>query len=439
MTWVREQLRARRDTAEDGGFTLVELVIAIGLIAFVFAAVAGVLTSGLKALAVQKTRTQGNEIATQAIEDLQRRSFDYLVVCKAPTGTVPAGIDLNDLVTGAGCPGTSDPGYATYGEDPCNNLNPNDAPSSDYSCKRLNTTYQVRRYILWTDEGHTTKRLAVYVDWTDTVGKHQVSQQSSLRTPTAAAIIGLAPPVLTANSSSVSIHDGTNGSNPIDANGALTEDVTFTVTGQNLKSTDRVYASFVNLDAGGNSFTETVLLSGSGTGTTLWTKTIKTGYKFGAGSQFVTFTAIRLSDGKGTGAISSAVKFCPTTDPGCASLTLPQITSATVSSSTIALDATGALKNDFTVEAVTQNMTATDDMQVFLPTLSGVQAVSLTAKTGCTISNCQWSATIPKGAGYAFATGSRTLSFTGSQDVVAGTVDQGNTASRSSSPVSFGA
>ena len=37
-------------------------------------------------------------------------------------------------------------------------------------------------------------RLAVVVDWVDSAGRHQVSQQSSLRAPDAAAIVGLTPP-----------------------------------------------------------------------------------------------------------------------------------------------------------------------------------------------------------------------------------------------------
>jgi len=40
--------------------------------------------------------------------------------------------------------------------------------------------------------------MAVFVDWTDPVGKHEVSQQSSLRAPDQAAITGISPPSFTA-------------------------------------------------------------------------------------------------------------------------------------------------------------------------------------------------------------------------------------------------
>ena len=59
----------------DNGFTLVELVIAISLAGFVFVAIALSLGGALRAVAVQKARTQGNEIATQGIEDLQRYAY----------------------------------------------------------------------------------------------------------------------------------------------------------------------------------------------------------------------------------------------------------------------------------------------------------------------------------------------------------------------------
>ena len=52
----------------------------------------------------------------------------------------------------------------------------------------------MNRYIRWTDSTHTGKRLAVYVQWTDQVGGHQVSQESSLRSANAASVLGNPPP-----------------------------------------------------------------------------------------------------------------------------------------------------------------------------------------------------------------------------------------------------
>lgn len=381
---------ARSDEAEgtdDEGFTLVEMVIAIGLIAIVFASVAAVLTSSLKALAIQKARTQGNEVATQAIEDLQRRSFDNLVLCAAPSGTAPAGLD--DVVIGSGCTSTS----PTYGGDPCNNVVA-DAPKAEYTCTRISVAYNVKRYISWVDDGHTSKRLAVFVKWTDNVGTHTVSQQSSLRAPTAASIIGLSNPTL--SSPSVTL------SNTVSNTGVLANPVSVGVTSTGLTATDRVFVTFWDRDTDGNQVIDSVPLTGDGTS---WTGVIPSGYTVPIGSQFITFNAVRAKDGKSTATISQAASFCPPTDPNCLSTNLPQILS-TSGPGTVTLTASGGITADFTVSATTQNVGPNGRVQVLLPTVGGIQAVGLTPNNGCNLSNCVWSGTISTTSGFKFATGS---------------------------------
>lgn len=424
--------RARQST-DVGGFTLIELVIAVGLAAFAFAALAALLTSGLKTLAIAKARTQGNEVATQGIEDLQRVSFDSLILCAPPSGAAPSG--LSDTVLGASCPS---PVPANYGEDPCNALNPSDAPDSEYSCSKVNVSYTVKRFIAWADAGHTDKRLAVFVSWRDSVGVHTVSQQSSLRSPSAASIVGFANPTLTSPSA-------TPSPSTIDVAGHLTGSVVLTVTATNLDNTpatpDRVFARFLTIDPStGDSTPSTVELNPG----TPWTITLSGStapgntYTFGAGSQFITFTAVRASDGKANSAVSTPpIQFCPA--GGCNAAVLPSFVSTNVPA-TVALNPSGGQKADFTVSAVTQNMTATDLVQVILPTLSGAQVLNLQANTStCTISSCTWSVTVPKAAGYAFAAGNKALDFSAAQDKLPPpSVDQGNTTAAVSSLVTFG-
>lgn len=170
---------------EEGGFTLVEMVIAISVLAVVLLGVGGVLASGLRALAAAKSRSQANEIATQGIEDLQRFSFNNLGLCGAPGGTQPAGLETTVSLPNCG----ATPAY----EEPCNGL-VGTVPKAEYTCTRNNIAYTVKRYVAWADSLLTTKRLAVFVEWDDLTGRHQVSQQSSLRAPDQAAITGLAPP-----------------------------------------------------------------------------------------------------------------------------------------------------------------------------------------------------------------------------------------------------
>ncbi|HVF75062.1 MAG TPA: prepilin-type N-terminal cleavage/methylation domain-containing protein [Acidimicrobiales bacterium] len=206
-------LRFRRDeAAPEAGFTLIEVVVALSVMAVVAVALAGVLESGLRALAASKARSQGNEIATQGIEDLQRFSFNNLGLCAAPTGTAPTGLD--NTVFLSNCP--TPPAAVPYVE-PCSGAT-GTVPDEEYACVRNNVTYTVKRYVAWSDSAQTTKRLAVFVEWDDLTGRHQVSQQSSLRAPDQAAITGLAPPAFaatpapTVSPSNVSLNGGVLGS-----------------------------------------------------------------------------------------------------------------------------------------------------------------------------------------------------------------------------------
>ena len=74
----------RRDAstrAPEDGFTLIEVVIAIGLSTMVFLALAMAMAGGFKAVAVAKSRTRADELATAATEDLQRFDYDHLGLC----------------------------------------------------------------------------------------------------------------------------------------------------------------------------------------------------------------------------------------------------------------------------------------------------------------------------------------------------------------------
>lgn len=166
-----------------------EMVIALALIAVIFTAVAGVLNSGLRAMAIAKSRAQANDIATRGIEDLQRFGFNNLGVCGTYVSTPPSG--LGETVTLPNCPTPAPPPPAVAA---CDAFVFGNTPTKEYTCTTNNVTYEVRRYVAWVDALRTTKRLAVFVDWTDLSGRHQVSQQSSLRAPDQGAILGLAPP-----------------------------------------------------------------------------------------------------------------------------------------------------------------------------------------------------------------------------------------------------
>ncbi|MDQ3756456.1 MAG: prepilin-type N-terminal cleavage/methylation domain-containing protein, partial [Actinomycetota bacterium] len=226
---MRLPVRREGAAAREDGFTLVEMVVTVTVIAVLFLAVAVMLDSGLRALSVAKARARGNDIATAGIEDLQRYSFNNLALCHAPTGTPPAG--LESTVKLAVCPvetaGTLE--QAAEYEDPCNDP-AGSIPRREYTCRRNNVEYSVKRHIAWVDAVQTTKRLAVFVEWTDAAGNHRVAQQSSLRAPDQSAITGLAPPKFTGTGPVVS------APNPVavTATNTLASTISFTATTENL-------------------------------------------------------------------------------------------------------------------------------------------------------------------------------------------------------------
>jgi len=77
-------------TVVDAGFTVVELVVVLAITMIAFTAMAATMASGMKALSIQKTRSQGNQLATQGIEDLQRYDFNDLGLCAGPADPAPS-------------------------------------------------------------------------------------------------------------------------------------------------------------------------------------------------------------------------------------------------------------------------------------------------------------------------------------------------------------
>jgi prepilin-type N-terminal cleavage/methylation domain-containing protein len=416
----------RRGADRDEGFTLIEMVIAIALSAFVFMALAYSLMAGMRSLAIAKARTRGNEVATQGIEDLQRFSYAQLGICGTPPSNPPA--DLGDPVqlTG-GCNGTV--------EDSCNNQS-GTVISYSYTCSRNGIAYAVNRYIAWSDGNHTVKRLAVFVNWTDAVGVHTVSQQSSVRAPDLASIIGLAPPSMT----NPAVNGTTGNVTVLTVAGQLASDVTLDVDAANLRPGDQVMGVFYKLDQYGNSVQESVQLTGNAAATH-YAGSIPASahYTFGTGTQYILFTALRLADGKQAAAIStSIVTFCSGT---CTSLAPPSFINGSFNyPSNVGIYPSGALKASFTVSVQTLNTTATDSVNFAVMTQSGLLTMPLqvdqTRPCQLNGNGCYWKATITASSGYPFVAGQLPLYFTIQQDKSTDptSVDQGQTLAVSTAP-----
>jgi prepilin-type N-terminal cleavage/methylation domain-containing protein len=409
------------------GFTLIELLVALMIGTIALVALAATLAAALRVAGLQKTRAQGNEVATQAIEDLQRLDYDHLGVCAPAPGPAPAG--MADPVYLANC---SSPTYA----EPCTPT-AGQVPASSYTCTRLGIGYQVRRYVAWGDSTHTNKRLAVFVDWTDQAGAHQVAQQSSLRSPDQGSVIGL--PLPTFSSTSVQV-GGTAASagNPVKlVDGVVLTPVTFQATTGGLP--DSVFVSFLNLGETGPVASTLELTAGGGGAFSATLPAGSSQFKFGAGTQYVTFVAVRSADGKvNSQPNAQVVTFvaCQTGGTSCAaSPNPPSLSNVTVAPATPRIDSAGLLCGDIAISATTGNLTTADSVTASFQTLNGPYTVSLASSNGSA-----WTGTIPVSAGYRFPSGSQPVYVTAGQAYApsASPPQHGSTAAVASSPLTFG-
>ncbi|HET6917149.1 MAG TPA: type II secretion system protein [Acidimicrobiales bacterium] len=413
MTHSVAALRARRHrgrlnrgsvgSSSEPGFTLVEMMVTLLIVTVAFVALAGLLMSSLKTLTVQKDRTMGNELATQAIEDLQRLDYNHLGVCNTASGA-PSG--LTDPVFLANC---TSPTY----EAPCPapGISGN-VPQTSYSCKFQTITYNVSRYVGWSDSSHAAKRLAVVVKWSDRVGGHQVTEQSSVRSPDQGSVVGQPAPAIATSSVAISSGNGCQASPQVIAvaSGVVQCAVTFTVNVSGIP--DNVFVNFLSLNGGSPVASSLALsqFSTNGDGTTSWVATLpanSTQFVFGSGTQFFTFVADRSADGKGTSQLSSVVQF--TCSSGCSGGNTPTLGTPSIPSP-ISIDPSGALCSDVNVSVTGTNLTASDLVTVSFPTLAGPYSVVLSSVNGNT-----WTGTISHSGPYHFASGTQTMYIAAAQ------------------------
>jgi prepilin-type N-terminal cleavage/methylation domain-containing protein len=418
-----------RGPGEDcEGFTVLELMMALAISAIVLVALGATLGAALKVAGLEKTRTQGNEVATQAIEDLQRMDYDHLGVCVPPPGTAPAG--LGDPVYLANC---TSPTYAQ----PCAPTT-GQVPAASYACIRLGISYQVRRYIAWGDSAHTVKRLAIVVDWTDQAGTHQVTQQSSLRSPDQGSVVGLPPPSFTATSVLVNGAPASS-TNPVKLVGGVVQTpITFQATTNGIP--DSVFASFLTLNAN-SPVPATLPLTSSGIPGG-WSATLPAGssqFSFGAGTQYITFVAARSADGKVNSQPNAQLVTLLACQPGpsscAASPNVPSLSNVTVTPTSPHIDSAGLLCGSLAITVTASNLTTSDSVTASFQTQTGPYTVALTSTNGT-----NWSGVIPVSAGYHFPAGSQPIYVSAAQAYAptASPPEYGSTTAVVSSALSFG-
>src|SRR5438876_4009058 len=117
-------LRQRCRLRGEGGFTLIELAVASGVMATALAMLAGVLTSGLSATGYARERQMASQLANQAVEQTRALPFTALKngLSTADPGLSPAA-DPNITTCGTAYCFGGEP-LATHPADPINDKAP---------------------------------------------------------------------------------------------------------------------------------------------------------------------------------------------------------------------------------------------------------------------------------------------------------------------------
>src|SRR5436305_1614052 len=207
--------------APEDGFTLIEVIVAFTLAAIVFTALAIAMAGGMKAVRVAKDRTRGNELATAAIEDLQRFDYDHLGLCPSSgSGVTDPGTQSFQGLT----PVTLNCATGTLLEEPCTPTI-GQVPKASYTCTVDRIGYTV---------GAGSEYLVV----------------SELRGGDGKANATIYPPAITfcganCGSSSLPSITGTAPSSvDIDPGGLLNVDVAVSAQTTGIAATDSVFVTF---------------------------------------------------------------------------------------------------------------------------------------------------------------------------------------------------
>jgi prepilin-type N-terminal cleavage/methylation domain-containing protein len=186
------EICTRDNRSDERGFTIIELTVAMGLLALVAASLAGVFWSAIRTASIANHRTDGASIASREIEGMRAVPYAQVGFYQDQPGYVTSFESLATVSLGGSSPasGANVPEMQPLTPDPsaADNYAPDPDASNAHPIKLGNIDFSVKRYVVWVDAkdapSHTDtqayKRLTVIVTWTDVVGSHTVREDSLL-------------------------------------------------------------------------------------------------------------------------------------------------------------------------------------------------------------------------------------------------------------------
>jgi len=208
---------------EESGFTLIELVVTLTIIAIVFTSGAYVMYSGLKAYSAARQRSVFIEIANGELEAMRSIPYDDAGVASSDPNLSSAYNDptsgkfegRNAVILSSGSPL---PAVTTV-------------TSSDID--GVVVPYTVRRWVTWVGKDGGTaqdlKRLALQVEWTESSGATRSYRLTSTRYPG-----GQGPATVTGNSAPVAVLSGSPTSGNLNLTVAFDASMTLDADGDTI-------------------------------------------------------------------------------------------------------------------------------------------------------------------------------------------------------------
>src|SRR3954469_6851687 len=183
MRSIHGDARADRKTSEDG-FTIVELVVAIVVLAVVMAPLAQVFWSAMRTAGVASHRTDGSSIASREIEGMRAVPYAQVGFYSDQPGVTSTFEGYTTVSLGATSPATGlTPQIQPQTPDPSagSSFAPDPNPANADAIVQGNVNFAVQRYVVWFDAQDASstyvkayKRLTVLVSWSDQAGAHHV-------------------------------------------------------------------------------------------------------------------------------------------------------------------------------------------------------------------------------------------------------------------------